>query len=141
MKLKNKHGRASAKKKQNVPKPKVSEAPFTFSEPLIDNLVVDNKDLLTLGLKLPSGNRVNRLLKLIDANRHVHLKNSKKMLQLGEAFSGSPQLLTKFNLVTFLIDLQQTSKTIYPKHKFYLDLLFSYSRRQKPSVCLRKPTF
>ena len=127
-------------KKNKIPKPKVSEAPLLFSETLIDNLVADNKALLTLGLNLPCGNCVNRVLKLIDANRHVQLKNSRKVLQLDEAFSGSPELLTNVNLVTFFIDLQQTSETIYPKHKFYLDLLFSYTRRQKPSVCLRKPT-
>ena len=126
MELENVNDRASAKEQQNPKEPIVAAVPPT-SEPLIHNLDTDNKDSLHLEKTLPRRNSIERcLLKFIEANPHVQLIYSTKMLQLGQAFSGSPQPSTKLNLVTFLKDLQQTPKTIYPKYKFYLNLLFPF---------------
>ena len=106
--------RVSAKEKPNPKEPVVAQATPTLA-PLIDNLDIDSKGSLHLEKNFSRRNRTERLLKLIETNPHVQLKYSTKMLQLGQAFSGSPQASTKVNLVTFLKDLQQTSKTIYPK--------------------------
>ena len=93
---------AFVKEKQNIKEESVvAEAPAPWLEPLIDNLDVNNKDSLHLGKSLPRRNQIQRLLKLIETNPHVHLKYSTKMLQLGDAFSGSTQLSSKVNLVTF----------------------------------------
>ena len=98
-------------KKNNPKEPIVAEAPPTLKL-LIDNLDIDNKEDLHLGNNLHCRNRIELLLKLMEANLHVQLKNSTKILQIGQEFSGSSQLSTKVNLVTILKDLQQTSKTI-----------------------------
>ena len=115
----------------------VAEAPPPSLERLIDNLDGDNKDSLHLGKSLPRRNRSKRLLKHVEANPHVHLNYSTKMLQLGEAFSGSTQLSTEVNLVRFLKDLQQTSKKLPEIKVLRWPLIFSFSRRSKPSICQR----
>ena len=125
MELENVDNCASAKEEQNPKEPIVAEASPTL-EPLIDKLDFDNKCSLHLEKILPRRNRIERLLKLMEANPQVQLNYSTKTLQLGEAFSGSAQPSTKVNLVTFLKDFQQTSKSIYPEYKFYLDLLFPF---------------
>ena len=117
--------RVSAKEKQNPKEPVVDQAPPTL-EPLIDNLDIDNQGSLHLEKIFSHRNRIGRLLKLIETNRLAQLNYSTKMLQLGQDFSGSPQPSTKVISVTFLKILQQTSKTIHPKNKFYLDLLFPF---------------
>ena len=117
--------RVSGKEKQNPKEPVVAQATPTLA-PLIDNLDIDSKGSLYPEKNFSRRNRIERLLKLIETNPHVQLNYSTKMLQLGQDFSGSPQPSTKVNLVTFLKDLQQTSKTIYTKYKFYLDLLFPF---------------
>ena len=113
----------SAKEKQNPKEPVVAQSPHTL-ESWVDNVDIDNKGSLHLEKNFSRRNRIEHLLKLIETNPHVQLNYSTKMLQLRQAFSGSPQPSTKVNLATFLKDLQQTSKTIYPKYKFYLDILF-----------------
>ena len=123
--LENGDDRVSAKEKQNPKEPVVAQATPTLA-PLIDNLDIDSKGSLHLEKKFSRRSRIERLLKLIETNPHVQLNYSTKMIQLGQAFSGSLQPSTKVNLVTFLKDLQQTSKTIYPKYKFYLDLLVPF---------------
>ena len=123
--LENGDDSVSAKEQQNLKERVVAQATPTL-EPLIGNLDIDNKDSLHLEKIFSRRNRIERLLKLIETNPHVQLNHSTKMLQLGQAFSGSPQPSTKVKLVTFLKDLQQTSYTIYPKYKFYLDLLFPF---------------
>ena len=105
--------RVSAKEKQDPQEPVVAQASPTL-EPLIDNLDIDNKGSLHLEKNFSRRNRIERLLKLIETNPRVQLNCSTKRLQLGQAFSGSPQPSTEVNLVTFLNDLQETSKTIYP---------------------------
>ena len=114
MELKNVDHRASAKEKQNLKEPIVAEASPTL-EPLIDNLDFDNKDSLHLEKILPHRNPIERFLKLMEANPQVQLNYSTKMLDFGQAFSGSPQPSTTVNLVTFLKDLLQTSKTFTQK--------------------------
>ena len=103
MELENVDGFASAKEEQNPKEAIVTEASPTL-EPLIDKLDIDNKDSLHLEKILPRRNPIERLLKLMEANPQVQLNYSKKMLDVGEAFSGSPQPSTKVNLVTFLKD-------------------------------------
>ena len=112
-------------RKENPKEPVVAQATLTLAL-LIDNLDIDSKSSIHLEKNFSGRNRIERLLKLIGTNPHVQLNYSTKMLQLGQAFSDSPEPSKKVNLVTILKDLQQTSKTIYPKYKFYLDLLFPF---------------
>ena len=125
MELENVDDCASAKEEQNPKDPIVAEASPTL-EPLIDKLDFDNKDSLHLEKIIPRRNRIERLLKLMEANPQVQLNYSTKMLQLSEAFSVSAQPSTKVNLVTLLKDFQQTSKTIYPEYKFTLTSCFLF---------------
>ena len=101
--------RVSAKEKQNLKEPVVAHATPTLA-PLIDNLDFDSKGSLHLEKKFSRRNRIERLLKLIETSPHVQLNYSTKMLQLGQAFSLSPQPSTKVNLVTFLKDLSKLQK-------------------------------
>ena len=120
-----------SKEKQKIIEESIvaEEEPLLSLEPLIKNLDVDKRNSLYLRGTLPPRKRIKHLLKLIEANSHVHMNCSTEMFQLGEAFSGSTQLSTKVKLVTFLRDLQQTSKTKYPKNKFYLYPFFLFPRR------------